>query len=285
VVVSDPKKNKKIEEGKINRDVYLVFEYMKHDLHGIIHGNYYYTLSQKKYIFHEIVLGLKYLHENKIIHRDLKPSNILINEKNEVKIGDFGLARIFSNIDKKRYTNQVVTVCYRAPELFLGETNYSTKIDVWSLGCILIEILTKRAIFYNKDEKSIFPLMCQICGTLNGEYWKNLPNYKFYSSIIPEEGLKSQINKKNQLFKDLDEVTLDIIQKMLNLNPEERITIDGILEHPFLTSHEPKMCKAEDMPRIEQPSNSKSLYDNQDKKEKNENFVAANDYLGKKKKK
>lgn len=285
VVVSDPKKNKKIEEGKINRDVYLVFEYMKHDLHGIIHGNYYYTLSQKKYIFHELVLGLKYLHENKIIHRDLKPSNILINEKNEVKIGDFGLARIFSNIDKKRYTNQVVTVCYRAPELFLGETNYSTKIDVWSLGCILIEILTKRAIFYNKDEKSIFPLMCQICGTLNGEYWKNLPNYKFYSSIIPEEGLKSQINNKNQLFKDLDEVTLDIIQKMLNLNPEERITIDGILEHPFLTSHEPKMCKAEDMPRIEQPSNSKSLYDNHDKKEKNENFVAANDYLGKKKKK
>ena len=78
--------------------------------------------------------------------------------------------------------------------------------------------------------------MCQICGTLNGEYWKNLPNYKFYSSIIPEEGLKSQINNKNQLFKDLDEVTLDIIQKMLNLNPEERITIDGILEHPFLTT-------------------------------------------------
>ena len=301
VVVSEPKKEKKIEEGKINRDVYLVFEYMKHDLCGIIHKNVKYDLSQIKYIFHELVLGLKYLHENNILHRDLKPSNILVNEKNEIKIGDFGLARIFSDSQKpKRYTNQVMTVCYRAPEIFLGETNYSTKIDIWSLGCILLELLTRKITFNHNDEKMVFLSICHLCGIPTKKTWPNVNNYKNYKLLIPieeiqkkekeekeeeKEGKKKKKNLiNNQTFPNLDDVTLDIIDRMLTLNPDKRITLDEILKHPFLTSHEPKMCKPEDMPKMEASFNA--LIAKKDReKSKNEMKVGANDYLGKKKKK
>ena len=252
VIISEPKKDKRIEEGKINRDVYLVFEFMKHDLFGIISNNIVYNLSQIKYIFHELVLGLKYLHENNILHRDLKPLNILLNAKNEIKIGDFGLARIFSNSPnvKKIYTNQVVTVCYRAPELLLGETNYSTKIDIWSLGCILLELLTRKTTFSYNEEKLVFLSICELCGTPNEKNWPHVTELKNYDSLIPKEEKTSKINKTT--FPNYDDVTLDIIKKMLTLNPEERITLDEILKHPFLINHEPKMCKAEDMPKIEE---------------------------------
>ena len=252
VVVSEPKKEKKIEEGKINRDVYLVFEYMEQDLGTILQRKIDFDLSQIKYIFHELVLGLKYLHENNILHRDLKPLNILLNAKNEIKIGDFGLARIFSNSPnvKKIYTNQVVTVCYRAPELLLGETNYSTKIDIWSLGCILLELLTRKTTFSYNEEKLVFLSICELCGTPNEKNWPHVTELKNYDSLIPKEEKASKIN--NTTFPNFDDVTLDIIKKILTLNPEERITLDEILKHPFLTSHEPKMCKAEDMPKIEE---------------------------------
>ena len=252
VVVSEPKKEKKLEEGKINRDVYLVFEYMEQDLGTILQRKIDFELSQIKYIFHELVLGLKYLHENNILHRDLKPSNILLSAKNEIKIGDFGLARIFSNSPnaKKIYTNQVVTICYRAPELLLGETNYSTKIDIWSLGCILLELLTKKTTFNYSDEKLVFLSICELCGTPNEKSWPHINELKNYELLIPKEEKTSKIN--NKTFPNFDDVTLDIIKKMLTLNPEERITLDEILKHPFLTNHEPKMCKAEDMPKIEE---------------------------------
>ena len=252
VVVSEPKKEKKIEEGKINRDVYLVFEYMEQDLATILQRKIDFELSQIKYIFHELVIGLKYLHENNVLHRDLKPLNILLNAKNEIKIGDFGLARIFSNSPKttKIYTNQVVTICYRAPELLLGETNYSTEVDVWSLGCILLELLTRKTSFNYGDEKLVFLSICDLCGTPNEKSWPHANELKNYKLLIPKVEKKSKIN--NTTFPNFDDVTLDIIKKMLTLNPEERITLDEILKHPFLTSHEPKMCKVEDMPKIEE---------------------------------
>ena len=118
VIMDDPKKEKSDK-----RNVYLVFEHMKHDLHSIISNNIKYEKSEIKYVFHEIVLDLKYLHENIILHSDLKLSNILLNNKGEVKIGDFGLARIFNKSIDKKYTNRVTTIHYKAPELLSGEGN------------------------------------------------------------------------------------------------------------------------------------------------------------------
>ena len=247
VIVSSNAKNE-LTEAK-ERDVYLVFNYMEHDLCTIIFNNIKYELSHIKYIFHELLLGIKYLHDNDVLHRDLKPSNILLNNKGEIKIGDFGLARIFGKIDIKKYTNNVVTVCYRAPELLLGEKNYSTEIDVWSLGCILLELFTRKMTFRSDKEKDVFALICQKCGTPDEISWPGVTKLENYSKIIPETKYENKLEKE---YPNIDEVTMDLIKKMLTLNPKERIKIDEILKHPYLTTHEPKMCKAEDMPKIEE---------------------------------
>ena len=291
VVTSDPIETKKIEEGKINRDVYLVFEYMEHDLCGIIYKNIKYELSQIKFIFHEIVCGLKYLHDNNILHRDLKPANILVNKKNEIKIGDFGLARLFSKTQNiKRYTNQVATLCYRAPELFLGEENYSTEIDIWSLGCILMELLTGRIFFPVKKverderEKEVFLLICKTCGTPDEINWPGITNYKNYSKIMPKIKYENQLIKAN--FPGIDETTLDLIKRILTLNPKKRITMEEILNHPYFTTHEPKMCKQEELPRVEEEMHYYQLRVEMDQKnqENKEQQIGQKDYDLKKEK-
>ena len=101
-----------------------------------------FNLSHIKYIFYQVLSGLNYLHRCKIIHRDIKCSNILMNQKGEICIGDFGLARKDSQEHDKRYTSTVVTLSYRAPELLLGSRAYGTAVDMWSAGCVFAEILT-----------------------------------------------------------------------------------------------------------------------------------------------
>jgi serine/threonine protein kinase len=100
----------------------------------------------------QILLGLDYLHENNIIHRDIKGANILLNNRGEVKLADFGLARLHNPDNRiiKMYTNRVVTLWYRSPELLLGEHNYGTSIDMWSVGCVFAELLTGTPPFRGK---------------------------------------------------------------------------------------------------------------------------------------
>ena len=291
VIVDEPKKEKSDK-----RNVYLVFEYMEHDLESIISKNIKYEISEIKYIFHELVLGLKYLHENNILHRDLKPSNILLNNKGEVKIGDFGLARIFSKSIDKKYTNRVATIHYRAPELLLGEENYTTEIDVWSLGCILFRLLTGKDAFNideeneNEKEKKVFSLICQKCGTPNEISWPGVTKLKNYSSLIPKKVYENKFEKKN--YYEIDEVALDLLRKILTLYPKKRITLEEILNHPYLTVHEPKMCKAEDMPRFEEEMHGNYCRKESENKTQ-EQQIGKNDYdtknekhlLGKKRKK
>ena len=275
------------------RDVYLVFEYMEHDLWALLVRKMKYDLSQIKFIFFELLSGLDYLHKNGVLHRDLKPSNILINNKGGIKIGDFGLARFFSKVAQKRYTNQVVTLNYRAPELFLGEEKYSTEIDVWSLGCIFLELLTGNIVFHaykeKIEEKDIFLSICKLCGNPDEKNWPGVTSYEIYSKLIPKEKYENKLIKQN--YPNIDEVTFDLVKKMLVLNPKERIKIEEIKRHPYLTTHEPKMCKAEDMPNIQENFHSLQLKNKSEKKNQ-EQKIGKSDYkrtdkslLGKKRKK
>jgi len=133
IVVSKPDKEKNKDRGNI----YLVLEYMEHDLSGFYKIKEKYNISHIKCILYQILNGMYYLHKNNIIHRDIKSANILMNNKGEIKIGDFGLARLI-NPEKKNdnKTQLVVTLWYRAPEILLGDYNYNFKIDVWSIGCV-----------------------------------------------------------------------------------------------------------------------------------------------------
>lgn len=119
---------------------FLVFEYMDHDFAGLFRHKIRYSIPEVKCIVQQIIEGVKYLHDSKILHRDLKSANLLLNNKGEVKIADFGLGR--RSRPDFTYTSKVVTLWYRAPELLLGAKQYSEKIDMWSIGCIMAEFIT-----------------------------------------------------------------------------------------------------------------------------------------------
>ncbi|XP_058084498.1 mitogen-activated protein kinase homolog MMK2 isoform X2 [Magnolia sinica] len=130
-------------------DVYIVYELMDTDLHQIIRSNQPLTDDHCQYFLYQLLRGLKYVHSANVLHRDLKPSNLLLNANCDLRIGDFGLARTTSETDFM--TEYVVTRWYRAPELLLNCSEYTAAIDIWSVGCILGEIMTREPLFPGKD--------------------------------------------------------------------------------------------------------------------------------------
>jgi len=115
--------------------VYMVFEYMDHDLTGILsQQQFHFTDAHLKGLCHQMLAGVAYLHQKGVIHRDMKGSNILIDNRGVLKLADFGLARFYQKRRRLDYTNRVITLWYRPPELLLGATIYGPEVDMWSVG-------------------------------------------------------------------------------------------------------------------------------------------------------
>jgi len=174
VVTSQGEKIKITDRG----NTYLVFEYCKYDLTGLLEVHRK-LLTQEilKGFMKQLLSGVKYLHDNKLAHRDLKSSNLLITSEGILKIADFGLARVIDHSILTQYTRQVITLWYRPPELILGEKTYGFEIDMWSVGCIIVEVLVGSPIFAANKECD---LMNQIWDKLGNpdehleNQWKNL---------------------------------------------------------------------------------------------------------------
>ena len=181
VAVAEPHQGKK--------EFYMVFEYMDHDLTGLLQNPAVkFTNSQLKCYLKQLLEGVAYLHRNGVIHRDIKGSNVLINNRGELKLADFGLARLIDEDRRRRgdLTNQVVTLWYRAPELLFGSKSYTHAIDVWSVGCIFAEVLLKRPLFPGKDEIDQLQRICQVCGTPSEETWPGYTKYPFFKNFLLE---------------------------------------------------------------------------------------------------
>lgn len=135
------------EEGQSKATFFLVFDFCEHDLAGLISNiQVKFSLADIKSVMKQLLEGLYFIHSNKILHRDMKAANILITKTGILKLADFGLARAFSLAKQNRYTNRVVTLWYRPPELLLGERNYGPAIDLWGAGCIMAEMWTRSPI-------------------------------------------------------------------------------------------------------------------------------------------
>lgn len=211
----------------------LVFEFMDQDLKKFMdmharatHGALG-TPSIKSFML-QLIKGIAYCHENRVLHRDLKPQNLLINKRGELKLGDFGLARAFG-IPVNTFSNEVVTLWYRAPDVLLGSRTYSTSIDIWSAGCIMAEMYTGRPLFpgsSNEDQlKKIFRMM----GTPNDQSWpgvSQLPEYKQPHAWYPHQSI-------HQLLPNIDSLGLDLLSRMLQYQPQLRISAKDAINHRY----------------------------------------------------
>ena len=239
--VDPPKPNKK---GNVS----LVYEYAQHDLASLIKENIDFDLDCIKSIMLQILSGVKYIHDNYILHRDIKPANILIKNKGEVKLADFGLSRFFEKRKNqwRAYTNSVVTLWYRAPELLLSECYYKTSIDMWSVGCVMAELFTKQPLFKEQNALKQISAIFSLIGRPKEEdlirYYKiNEGNLEFQSileSLMPESGEVIEFDKK---LIEMDKTgylkecksALELIIGLLTFNVNKRLTADQALNHEF----------------------------------------------------
>lgn len=175
-----------------------------------------------------MLTGLYYCNINRIIHRDLKPQNLLITNDLKLKLADFGLSRMFS-LPMGKMTHEIITLWYRPPEVLLGIDNYTTKVDSWSVGCIMAEMLTEKPLFPGDCEIGQIFKIFQVVGTPNEDIWPGVMKLPEFKLSFPQ--WKKQ--KFEELFPMLDKDGIDLMDKLLTVDPDQRISIREAMDHPF----------------------------------------------------
>uniref|UniRef100_A0A3B3URD6 Cyclin dependent kinase 17 n=1 Tax=Poecilia latipinna TaxID=48699 RepID=A0A3B3URD6_9TELE len=164
----------------------------------------------------QILRGLSYCHKRKVLHRDLKPQNLLINERGELKLADFGLARAKS-VPTKTYSNEVVTLWYRPPDVLLGSSEYSTQIDMWGVGCIFYEMAAGRPLFPGSTVEDELHLIFRLLGTPTEENWPGISTIEEFKSYnFPKYKPQPLINHAPRLDSDGIELLLAFLRVSVN---------------------------------------------------------------------
>jgi len=226
-----------------DKDIYLLFEYMETDLHAVIRANILEDIH-KRFIIYQLLKAIKYMHSGQVIHRDMKPSNLLLNSECLVKVADFGLARSIEFKEKETarhpvLTDYVATRWYRAPEILLGSTDYTKGVDLWSVGCILGELLGGKPMFPGTSTMNQLDRIIEITGRPSAEDIEAI-NSPFAATML-ESLPETQPRSLASMFPNAPEDALDILSKLLQFNPNKRITADQSLEHPYLEQfHNPE---------------------------------------------
>jgi len=213
------------------RDIYIVTELMECDLDRIVSSNQPLSDQHAQYFLYQILRGLKYIHSANVLHRDLKPSNLLVNSNCDLAICDFGLARGVHSEYEDTLTEYVVTRWYRAPELLTDSKYYGSGVDVWSVGCIFAEILTRRPTFQGRDYMHQLQVIIELLGSPPQEM-----------DFITNESAKRAIasfgrHRQRQFrrpFVGCNPLAVDLLEKMLVFDPHGRCTIEEALNHPYL---------------------------------------------------
>lgn len=225
----------------------LVFEYVEKDLKsymdecgGII------SLNNVKIFLFQLLRGLEYCHKRKILHRDLKPQNLLINEKGELKLADFGLARAKS-VPTKTYSNEVVTLWYRPPDVLLGSTEYNASIDMWGVGCIFFEMVSGRPMFPGSTAENELTLIFKMLGTPNERVWQGISrNQEFIAGNYPnyrQEKLHNHVPR-------IELEGLELLRHFIDYVPTKRVRASEAMKHAYFNSLGPDVFKLNDTDSI-----------------------------------
>jgi len=221
------------DEGNIDGSgfIYLVFEYVDHDLSGLLTMDVRFDLNAVRCIFKQLIDGLEYIHEQGICHRDLKCSNLLLTNNFVLKLADFGLARELTQLVASSYTNKVITLWYRPPEVLLGDTAYSFSVDMWSAGCILVELLRHKPLLQGTDELGQLKLIFELFGTPqpngHGARLFTLPRMHDLAKMAPVESSFLAFCQSRNL--DYDATML--ANRLLDIDPDRRITARQCKDH------------------------------------------------------
>ncbi|KAK6126575.1 hypothetical protein DH2020_039686 [Rehmannia glutinosa] len=229
--------------------VFVVMEYLPNDLKKLMDlkksSNNPFTLREVKNMMKQLLEGIAFLHDNGVMHRDLKPSNILIDDsKGQLKICDFGLSRCCYGKASGSYTPGLVTLWYRAPELLLGAKEYSCAIDMWSVGCIMTELLLKQVLFKGTSELHQVGSIFTILGTPDDVSWPGFSSL-LGSSIFQfaKQPYNDQLRLKFVVATDssraplLTERGFDLLEKLLAYDPHKRISAKAALDHDWFREY------------------------------------------------
>jgi cyclin-dependent kinase 8/11 len=236
-----------------DKSIYMVFEFAEHDLLQIIHFHSHperrpIPESIVKSVLWQLLNGVSYLHQNWVLHRDLKPANIMLSADGVVKIGDLGLARLFSNPLQSLFSGDkvVVTIWYRAAELLLGARHYTPAVDLWAVGCIFAELLALRPIFKGEeakiDNKKSVPFqrnqtqkVVEILGTPTVDKWPQLAKYPEYHSLQSMKTYPPNLEAWYQSIGATNAKGFELLSRLLEYDPSKRITANEALLHPYFT--------------------------------------------------
>jgi len=212
--------------------LFLVFEFLDQDLKRYMDTVPNLSPRVVKNYTKQLFMGLMYCHQRRILHRDLKPQNLLIdNTSGALKLADFGLARAFC-VPIRPYTHEVVTLWYRAPEILLGQQQYSVAVDVWSAGCIFAEMITKRALFPGDSEIDQIFRIFRTLGTPSNDVWQGCTQLPEYKASFP----KWKPTELAKMIPGADDAAIDLINRTLVYEPGQRISAKSALDHPYFAN-------------------------------------------------
>ncbi|CAN1231129.1 Probable serine/threonine-protein kinase At1g54610 [Linum perenne] len=225
--------------------LYLIFEYMEHDLTGLASiPGLKFTESQIKCYMKQLLSGLDHCHSRGVLHRDIKGSNLLIDNNGVLKIADFGLASFFDPKSNATLTSRVVTLWYRAPELLLGACKYGVAVDLWSSGCILGELYSGKPILPGRTEVEQLHKIFKLCGSPSEDYWLKTKLHR--SSVIkPQRPYKRCVG---ETFKEFPAPALELLETLLSIDPGQRGNAALALESEYFTTR-PFACDPSSLPK------------------------------------
>jgi cyclin-dependent kinase 12/13 len=217
-------------------NIYLVFEFVEHDLGGLLDAKYKFSIREVKCIAKQLFEVLEFLSEKKILHRDIKSSNILITNRHQVKLADFGLARSIMSADGRDLrldlTNNVVTMWYKAPELLLGAVRYAHSIDVWSTGCVIAELELGRPLFPGRTDIEQMDLVCRTLGTPSEDIWTGLQRMPAYESVLLATASYSSTLRSSMSGRVSDSL-IDLLERILVFDPSRRASAKIVLTNKY----------------------------------------------------
>ncbi|GMI78203.1 IMPAIRED IN BABA-INDUCED STERILITY 1 [Hibiscus trionum] len=250
--------------SRMSCSIFLVFEYMEHDVTGLLScPDIKFSEPQIKCYVKQLLSGLDHCHSRGVMHRDIKGSNLLVNNEGTLKIADFGLANFYVLGKRQPLTSRVVTLWYRPPELLLGSTNYTAAVDLWSAGCVFAELFLGKPILQGRTEVEQLHKIFKLCGSPPEDYWKTsrLPHATLFK---PQQPYNSCLR---ETFKGLPATAVNLVETLLSVEPYKRGTASSALASEYFTT-KPYACDPSSLPVYPPSKEIDAIYHEEAKRKK-----------------